>query len=80
MADEITRFHSAVSYRERCISGIAGVTMLALGAAVMALALCLEAPDGVLERKWGSASGGAVLALWGVRSLVLFMRNKTSWR
>jgi multisubunit Na+/H+ antiporter MnhB subunit len=78
MADATSKFHRAASCQQRCGGGIAGVVMLALGAVLMALALGLEAPDGLLERTWGSVIGGAVLALWGVRSLVLFARHKTS--
>jgi hypothetical protein len=77
MADVIAEFHRAAARRQRRISGIAGVVMLALGAAIVALALWLGDAGVKVGAKWGSVIGGAVLAFCGVRSLVRFVRNQT---
>jgi predicted N-acyltransferase len=76
MGDEVAAFHQAAARRQRRISGIAGVVMLVLGGAVMALALWLDAPDRVVGRKWGSVLGGGLITFWGLRSLVQLARGK----
>jgi hypothetical protein len=76
MGDDIADFHRAGARRQRRISLIAGIVMVVLGVAIMALALWLEARARVVGRKWGSVIGGGLIAFWGVRSLVRFARGK----